>query len=142
MAGTQISQKLTIHRPDLTGLPASKFPQQPVRTQVVKKMHVEEEPDLAEMAVNITKAAGKWISAGLPVVSQAVYDQRTDICDGCELWDKKGNLGMGKCKAPGCGCTRFKRWLATEACKHPQGSKWPALPTPDTPPAPTLQGPV
>jgi hypothetical protein len=85
------------------------------------------EPDAMEMATNFGKAMGGWVAAGFPVVTQAQYDQRGTICEACSYWDGSANVGLGKCKAPGCGCTKFKRWLATETCKHPQGSRWPAL---------------
>jgi hypothetical protein len=84
-----------------------------------------EEPRPAEMAKNLAGAAARWIAAGLPVVSQAIYDERTAACGGCSYWDGKARLGLGKCKAPGCGCTGLKRWLSTETCPHPAGSRWP-----------------
>jgi hypothetical protein len=84
------------------------------------------EPDALELAANLGKATAGWAAAGFPVVTQAQYDARTVACTPCDLWDGSARLGLGKCKAPGCGCTKFKRWLATEVCKHPQGSKWPA----------------
>ena len=97
--------------------------------QIEQKKTIQlSEPNAAEMAVNFTKAISHWITAGAPVVSQAQYDQRSAICGPCEYWAGEANLGLGKCKVPGCGCTKFKRWLATEVCKHPAGSKWPALP--------------
>lgn len=85
------------------------------------------EPTPAELAVNFTGAMARWIQAGVPVVTQAVYYAREAACEPCELWDAAARFGLGKCMAPGCGCTKFKRWLATEQCKHPQGSKWSAL---------------
>lgn len=128
--GIQISRKVSIERPDLTGRPGgparSIGQQKPYRGTTIK-VPVEPEPDAAEMAVNITKAAAAWIAKGMPVVTQAEYDARGAICEPCEYWDGKARLGLGKCKAPGCGCTKFKRWLATEICKHPQGPKWPVI---------------
>ena len=86
------------------------------------------EPTMAELASNFGQAVAKWADAGLPVVSGEVYDERSAACTGCELWDATARLGLGKCNAPGCGCTKLKRWLATEQCKHPAGSRWPAVP--------------
>ncbi len=83
------------------------------------------EPTVAELAVNFTGAMGRWIKAGVPVVSAEAYAARSAICSPCEHWDGRARLGLGKCKAPGCGCTSLKRWLATESC--PLG-KWPATP--------------
>ena len=85
------------------------------------------EPTTAELVGNFAIAMGRWIKAGFPVLTEEQYQQRSRICDACEMWDASARLGLGKCKAPGCGCTSIKRWLKTEQCKHPDGSKWPAL---------------
>lgn len=79
------------------------------------------EPSLNEMASNFMAATLRWVSAGLPVVQQEIYDSRMNICGNCEFWDSNARLGLGKCKALGCGCTKLKQWLATEKC--PKG-KW------------------
>lgn len=85
-----------------------------------------EDPDAIELATNIGLAGVRWAAAGFPVVTQPVYDARSAACTPCPYWDGAARFGLGKCKAPGCGCTKFKRWLATEQCKHPGGSRWPA----------------
>lgn len=90
---------------------------------------------MVELATNFAGAIAGWLAAGAPVVDQMTYDVRTAACEVCPYWDGKARLGLGKCRAPGCGCTSFKRWLATERCKHPEGSRWPALQTPGKPPA-------
>lgn len=82
-------------------------------------------PTLPELAANFTEAMGKWAAKGFKTVSLDVYENRLAICGKCSFWDKDGWLGYGKCNAPKCGCTRFKLWLATETCKHPDGSRWP-----------------
>lgn len=82
------------------------------------------EPTPVEMAANFAAAVGRWVAAGAPVVSAEVYAARATACEACELWDGAARMGLGKCRAPGCGCTTFKRWLATERCKHPEGSRW------------------
>lgn len=82
------------------------------------------EPTPVEMAGNFAVAVSRWVAAGAPVVSAEVYAARAAACGGCELWDGAARLGLGKCRAPGCGCTSLKRWLATERCKHPAGSRW------------------
>lgn len=80
-------------------------------------------PSVAELAQNFTQATLRWLKAGAPIVQEPVYASRSAICEACEAWDPAGWFGSGQCKAKGCGCTRFKRWLATETC--PRG-KWPA----------------
>jgi len=69
-----------------------------------------------ELATNFTNAMTRWVGAGFRVVTRGEYDRRAAICDRCEFWDGKARAGLGHCKAPGCGCTAFKRWLATERC--------------------------
>lgn len=99
----------------------------PSTREPAKPADLLREPSLVELATNFTAAMARWAKAGAPVLDQAGYDSRAAACATCEYWDEKGNLGLGKCKAPGCGCTRLKRWLSTEVCKHPAGSRWPVL---------------
>jgi hypothetical protein len=84
------------------------------------------EPTLAELATNFGGALARWSAAGFPVVTPEEYGARSAICDACDHWDGAARFGAGKCNAPGCGCTRFKRWLSTEQCKL---GKWPTFPT-------------
>lgn len=93
------------------------------KSTTVVRLHPPE-PTNAEMAVNFAVAMTEWGAAGFPVVTREQYGARKACCDRCMFWDGKARLGLGKCKAPGCGCTSFKRWLATETCKHPEGSRW------------------
>lgn len=74
------------------------------------------EPTVAELAENFAAAMERWARAGFRTVSREVYESRAAICDGCGYWQPKARLGLGKCAALGCGCTRFKRWLASERC--------------------------
>lgn len=83
------------------------------------------EPSTLELAANFAGAVGRWSKAGFPTVSAETYAARSEACDACRFWDAKARLGLGKCGAPGCGCTSLKRWLATETCPHPDGSRWP-----------------
>lgn len=80
-----------------------------------------EEPSLLELASNFTTALTKWVKAGAPVVSEEVYRERSAICETCEYWKPESRFGLGKCSAPGCGCTKLKRWLSTEHCPM---NKW------------------
>jgi hypothetical protein len=74
------------------------------------------EPTVFDLTFNFSKAVSKWVANGAPVVSEEEYNKRSSICDGCEHWDGKARLGLGKCNVPSCGCTKFKRWLKTEKC--------------------------
>lgn len=79
------------------------------------------EPGLTELAGNFGRAVAKWASAGFPVVEEGDYQARLAACQACSHWDGAARLGLGKCRAPKCGCTRLKLWLRTEKC--PMG-KW------------------
>jgi hypothetical protein len=80
-----------------------------------------QEPTATELAANFSSALARWSAAGFPVVSREIYDDRAAICAPCEFWDGAARLGLGKCRHKKCGCTKMKRWLATEKC--PLG-KW------------------
>lgn len=75
-----------------------------------------EEPTTAELASNFAGAMVRWASAGFPTVSREVYEQRGAVCGSCQHWDGEARGGLGKCNHPGCGCTKLKRWLASEKC--------------------------
>jgi len=116
-----MSRRLVIVRPDLA-VPITHLGTQEETPAAAEPL---KEPTLVELATNFTGAMARWAAAGVPVVDQAGYDAREAECGVCEHWDGRARFGMGKCKAPGCGCTSLKRWLATEIC--PLG-KWPAWP--------------
>jgi hypothetical protein len=80
------------------------------------------------LATNFAGAMVRWVKVGLPVVTAEQHAQRMAVCNACEHWDGASRLGLGTCKAPGCGCSQFKHWLATERCVK---NKWPQLPTDD-----------
>jgi hypothetical protein len=80
-----------------------------------------EEPSALELAANFSVAVSKWAAAGFPVVHREVFEARSEVCSACAFWDGSARLGLGKCTHRKCGCTRMKRWLATEGC--PLG-KW------------------
>lgn len=79
---------------------------------------------VGDKAVTLLTAVRRWQAAGFPLAPGRVRRVRGAICAACPYWAGSGNLGFGECRAPGCGCTRAKIWLATEAC--PLG-KWPSV---------------
>ena len=81
------------------------------------------DPTVVDLAANFATATAKWAARGFPVVDQATYAARAAICEACEYWDGAARLGLGKCRQPKCGCTRFKRWIATERCPR---ARWPS----------------
>jgi hypothetical protein len=79
---------------------------------------VEKWPTVAEMALNFGGAMARWIKGGFKVASEAEFQRRLLICQGCPNWS--ATAGIGRCKKCGC-CTSLKLWLETERC--PLG-KW------------------
>lgn len=75
---------------------------------------------VARKLVHATQAAGRIVTAMVahnPLrVSPEVREARLATCRTCEFWRESGNLGLGECRQPQCGCTRFKHGLATERC--------------------------
>lgn len=94
-----------------------------VREHVTGKTSGPPEPTVAALATNFAGALSRWTAAGFPTVSPEVYAFRSGVCDACQYWDPAARFGLGKCNAPGCGCTSLKRWLATEKCPL---DRWPA----------------
>ena len=81
-----------------------------------------ERASLPQKARRLAMAAKRWAGSGFSLVGAVARLRRKRACKACDYWRPMGNLGMGECQAPGCGCTRLKRWLETERC--PLG-KWP-----------------
>jgi len=75
-----------------------------------------QEPTAIELAANFSSAVSKWIKAGFPVVPKEQFDARSAVCASCEFWDNQARMGLGKCTHKRCGCTKMKRWIATERC--------------------------
>lgn len=122
--GTIQGDILDITEADYRALAARYAPPRP-NTKVASVDHANDipEPTNADLASNFAGAMVRWVKAGLPVVTRPEYQARASVCDACPHWDRAARLGLGKCSAPGCGCTSLKRWLATEKC--PLG-RWPA----------------
>jgi len=100
--------RLIVHRPDLHA-PIDAAPVASVATPAAVKLR------------HLRRALQRWQASGCPLAPRAVRRARAAACAACPHWHPDGNLGLGECRAPGCGCTRAKWWLATEAC--PLG-KW------------------
>jgi hypothetical protein len=126
-----MSRRLVIFRPDLDVPITHAGTPEEAAAAAAAAPEILREPTIAEMAVNFGGAMARWAAAGVPVVDQAGYDARTAACDACihpdgqPMFDAKARFGLGKCRAPGCGCTSLKRWLATEVCAL---GRWPAWP--------------
>ncbi len=108
------------HAPHLGPKPNAPKPHVPAPA----KYPARRTPTVLELARNFGGAMVEWIGAGMPVVSEAQYAERAAICGGCEFWDGTARRGLGRCDAPGCGCSVFKRFLKTARCVK---GKWPDL---------------
>ncbi len=73
-------------------------------------------PRLPSQAWNLTKALAAFVADGLKTVSKQAYQQRLEICDGCDR--RRGN----RCLA--CGC-RLSLKARGRAFQCPLG-KWPS----------------
>ena len=107
--------KLIVHRPDLHDPVESTTPVVAVVSPGATKIR------------NLRVALRRWRGSGFAMTPGRERRIRSAICAVCPHWHGLGNLGLGECRAPGCGCTRAKIWLATEAC--PLG-KWRAVSVP------------
>ena len=85
---------------------------------------------LAVKAGRLRVALAEWKRAGYPKTPREERRRRRAICRKCEFWNPRGNILLGECLAPGCGCTRAKVWLATARCPL-DPPKWPVW-TPKT----------
>ena len=77
---------------------------------------IKENASLLTKASRLKAALFDWKKAGFPKTPSAVRKQRRGICDACQYFKPSGNLGLGECQAPGCGCTRAKLWMANQRC--------------------------
>jgi len=84
-------------------------------------------PTLQLKVINLQRELRIWGTKGFPLATEAQRAERASTCEVCSYYDPRGNMWLGECRAPGCGCTRFKWWLATAKCPHPEGSKWPDI---------------
>lgn len=75
-----------------------------------------ESPGLLTKAGRAAQEVTEWIKAGAPLVAPETRTARLAICQACEFYAATGNLGLGECQAPGCGCTRAKLSMATSKC--------------------------
>ncbi|MBX4215886.1 hypothetical protein KW797_02980 [Candidatus Parcubacteria bacterium] len=69
-----------------------------------------------------------WAKKGAPLAPRNVRRERLAICQACSYYNAKGNVGLGACTYPGCGCTRAKLALATSKCPMKPEPKWLAWP--------------
>ena len=96
----------------------------PIQTVTLSALPPDwEDPSIWTKAKRLRRELTLWGKAGLKLVSKEVRKARLEVCHACEYYDTAGNLGLGQCRAPGCGCTSVK--AALNGMKCPKG-KWPA----------------
>ena len=69
---------------------------------------------LLDMAKDFTKAMAQWARSGFPMVDEAEFRKRAELCRACPQWHEKDRGGLGRCDQ--CGCTRSKLFVATARC--------------------------
>lgn len=82
---------------------------------------IEQEPSMIDLMSNFYGFMKRFIDKGISTVSLETFNNRTLICESCEMYDKEARLGLGRCNQKDCGCTNIKRWFTFEKC--PLG-KW------------------
>ena len=87
-------------------------------------------PSVWRQTVNYAAAVARHAAAGLPKVSEQVYQDRLNVCALCTL------LNAGRCSQCGCPVEDKALW-AQETCPHPitnywQAGDWSVLPSPTT----------
>lgn len=114
---TQIlSAKFVVYNPALTN--------QGCKTTLVLRTDLMKEQPAPEKASAVTKLRrlrrelATWAKSGAKIVPRPVRRERMAICAACSYFSAAGNMGLGACLYPGCGCTRAKAWLATSVCPH------------------------
>jgi len=80
-------------------------------------------PSLLSKAAHLKRDMVRWVKAGAKFTPRDARKARQAVCRGCDLWNPKGNWGLGECGHKSCGCTKGASYLATSRC--PLG-KWAA----------------
>jgi hypothetical protein len=89
--------------------------------QIVRRPADWEDPSLMTKAMRLRKELLIWGKAGLKLAPKEIRSERLATCKACEYFDPTGNLGLGQCRAPGCGCTKVKAALLSSRCPK---AKW------------------
>ena len=70
--------------------------------------------DVKSVAGNFISSMKAWQSAGRPVVTKKIWNERLDICRKCEYWQEIAQTKIARCKR--CGCSSAKLLLGTSKC--------------------------
>jgi hypothetical protein len=70
--------------------------------------------DIKSVAGNFISSMKAWQSAGRPVVTKKIWNERLNICRNCEYWQEIAHTKIARCKR--CGCSSAKLLLGTSKC--------------------------
>jgi len=74
-----------------------------------------EKPSVSDQAVGLIKSTVDWVKKDkFHTVSPEIFNQRKEVCIGCDKWDKNGFNGMGRCGV--CGCSVGKLYIPSAKC--------------------------
>ena len=74
-------------------------------------------PSIWQMTKNFSKEVTKYISEGLPNVSEAEYKKRLETCASCEFYLADST----RCAACGCLLEHKAKWKTSSCPKHKWG---------------------
>lgn len=95
----------------------------------IKPPSAIENASIMTKAGRLKKEVGAWLRSGAKIAPKEIRIERLSVCAGsdgkpkCPYYFPDGNLGLGECKAPGCGCTRVKVWLMSSTCPIKQWTR-------------------
>lgn len=97
-------------------------PEKPCASSVILMRSIIPSVPIASKIAHLKNDLFTMARSGFKLVPRELRKARRAVCDTCDFWNPKGNLGLGECKYPKCGCTQIK--TAFNAMKCPIG-KWP-----------------
>jgi hypothetical protein len=81
----------------------------------LEKINPKAYPSVSTMAQTFSESIVQWAKKGFKVVNEEQFNERLNICKGCDLFDEKALGGSGRCRECGCA-TQPKLRIATERC--------------------------
>lgn len=72
-------------------------------------------PSLTTLASNLANSVIDFASSGFKTTPDDIFEERFNICKGCEHYDEKSFAGTGRCRE--CGCSiQAKLRIGSSAC--------------------------
>lgn len=82
------------------------------------------EPTIIQRVVNFTEAIPDIVKSKVQFAPNDVYEERLRLCHTCYFWKEDGNMGMGMCRHPKCGCSKGKLKLSVSKCPIEVWGAW------------------